>query len=216
MIDLHTHSILSDGELLPTELVRRAEIAGYEAIAITDHVDASNIDIVIAQLVKLSKELNGRVKTRIIPGVEITHVPPKQIGAMVREARELGAKIVVAHGESIVEPVAKGTNRAAIKAYVDILSHPGLIKEADVKLAAENSVMLEITCRRGHSITNGHVAYMAKRFDAKMVLNTDTHSPSDLISESMAKEIVLGAGLNSNDYKILNNNSKELLKKSFI
>jgi histidinol phosphatase-like PHP family hydrolase len=215
MIDLHTHSILSDGELLPTELAHRAEVAGYEAIAITDHVDASNMDTIIAQLLKVSNELKGSVKIKIIPGIEITHVPPSQIGTMVREARALGAKIIVAHGESIVEPVARGTNRAAIKACVDILAHPGLIKESDVKLASENSVMLEITSRRGHSITNGHVASMAKRFNAKMVLNTDSHSPSDLISEFVAKEVVLGAGLNSSDYKLLKKHSKELLRKAY-
>ncbi len=42
MIDLHTHSFFSDGELIPSELIRRAEAIGYKAIAITDHVDSSN------------------------------------------------------------------------------------------------------------------------------------------------------------------------------
>jgi len=37
MIDLHTHTFLSDGELGPAELVRRAENAGYRAIGISDH-----------------------------------------------------------------------------------------------------------------------------------------------------------------------------------
>jgi uncharacterized phage-associated protein len=32
MIDLHTHTLFSDGELLPSELVRRAEMTGYEAL----------------------------------------------------------------------------------------------------------------------------------------------------------------------------------------
>jgi Histidinol phosphatase and related hydrolases of the PHP family len=41
MIDLHTHSIFSDGELIPAELTRRAAVAGYRAMAITDHGDFS-------------------------------------------------------------------------------------------------------------------------------------------------------------------------------
>ncbi len=45
MIDLHTHTTLSDGELLPAELVRRAEMSGYQAIALTDHVDSGTIGI---------------------------------------------------------------------------------------------------------------------------------------------------------------------------
>ena len=42
-IDLHMHSLFSDGELLPSEIARRAYVLGHEAIAITDHVDYSNI-----------------------------------------------------------------------------------------------------------------------------------------------------------------------------
>ena len=42
-IEFHTHTILSDGALLPSELIRRAYVADHEAIAITDHVDFSNI-----------------------------------------------------------------------------------------------------------------------------------------------------------------------------
>ena len=47
MFDLHTHSIFSDGELIPSELVRRAVFNGYDAIAITDHVDFTNVEYVL-------------------------------------------------------------------------------------------------------------------------------------------------------------------------
>jgi len=52
MIDLHTHTVFSDGELIPFELVRRAEAAGYSAMAITDHMDSSNIDLIIPRIIK--------------------------------------------------------------------------------------------------------------------------------------------------------------------
>ena len=35
-IDLHMHTFLSDGELLPIELARRAAVMNHEAIAFTD------------------------------------------------------------------------------------------------------------------------------------------------------------------------------------
>ena len=35
MIDLHTHSTFSDGELIPAELIRRAKVAGYRAMILT-------------------------------------------------------------------------------------------------------------------------------------------------------------------------------------
>ena len=50
MIDLHTHTLYSDGELIPAELWRRAQVKGYRYLAITDHVDASNFEVVFARL----------------------------------------------------------------------------------------------------------------------------------------------------------------------
>ncbi|MEK7333369.1 MAG: histidinol phosphate phosphatase domain-containing protein, partial [Nitrospirota bacterium] len=116
MIDLHTHSLFSDGELLPAELIRRASVTGYKAIAITDHVDQSNIDMVIPRIVKALKLLKGHIPITALPGAEITHVPPALIPSMVKEARQLGAKIVIVLGETIAEPVEQGTNKAAIGA----------------------------------------------------------------------------------------------------
>lgn len=195
MIDLHTHTILSDGELLPFELARRAAAAGYEALAITDHVDASNIDHVVKATVRAVAELMGHTPLKVLVGAEITHAPPPLIAGLVERAREKGAALVVVHGETVAEPVEPGTNRAAIEAGCDILAHPGLISEADVMLAREKGVMLEITSRRGHSITNGHVARLAMAHGALLVLNTDAHSPGDLITREGARKVLAGAGL---------------------
>ena len=112
-----------------------------------------------------------------------------------RLARKLGAEIVVVHGETPVEPVRPGTNRAALEARVDILAHPGFITLEEAQLARENNVCLEITSRLGHNITNGHVVRMAKLAGAKMVVDTDSHAPRDLINSERAIEIAMGAGL---------------------
>jgi len=106
MIDLHTHSLFSDGELLPSELVRRLEDMEYSCVAITDHVDSSNLDFVIPRLVKVARNLNQGQSVKVIPGVEITHVHPEFTESFVGQSRELGAEIVIVHGETIVEPVA--------------------------------------------------------------------------------------------------------------
>jgi histidinol phosphatase-like PHP family hydrolase len=197
MIDLHTHSIFSDGELIPAELVRRASVEGYRAIAITDHMDSSNMDFIIPRIVRIAEELNRLQPVKVIPGTELTHIPPQRIPKMIEEARELGAKIVVIHGETIVEPVIEGTNRAAIEGGADILAHPGLITEDEVKLAAERGVTLELSARKGHSLSNGRVASLAMRYGVKLVLNTDAHSPGDLIDRSFAEMVLLSAGLGS-------------------
>lgn len=198
MIDLHTHSIFSDGELVPAELIRRACAIGYRAIAITDHVDTSNIDFVVPRIVQAIEKVRGYFPIDVIPGAEITHVPPQVIGDLVKEARQLGAKIVVVHGETIVEPVQPGTNRAAIEADTDILAHPGLISEEDLLFAKERGITLEITARKGHSLSNGYVAKEAIRFGVPLCINTDAHSPSDLITKEFAHTILRAAGIDDN------------------
>lgn len=194
MIDLHTHTTFSDGELIPSELVRRAEVLGYTAIGITDHADYTNIEHILNCVLK-AKYLEGILDIRILPGVEITHVPPQKIAPLAELARKLGAEIVVVHGESPVEPVRPGTNRAALEAQVDILAHPGFITLEEAEMARENDVCLEITSRSGHNITNGHVVQMAIKAGAKMVVDTDAHAPRDLIDSKRAVQIAMGAGL---------------------
>jgi putative hydrolase len=213
MIDFHSHTLLSDGVLLPMELARRARMIGYRALAITDHVDASNINEVIEQLGRFKDSFEPSDDFTVITGVELTHIPPSQIAPMVKQARTLGAKVVICHGETIVEPVIEGTNLAAIEAGVDILAHPGLITEDECVIAKNNGVHLELTSRKGHSLTNGHVAKLAKTVDCNLILNTDSHAPSDLITKDEAANIVLGAGLDATDLRRIQDNARLLLDK---
>ncbi len=203
MFDLHCHSIFSDGELVPAELLRRVSVLGYEAVAITDHADHSNIDFIVPRIYTAARALNQVSKTRLIPGIEITHVPPIMIPELIARARALGAEIVVVHGETLVEPVEPGTNLAAIKGGADILAHPGLITEEEVKLAAERGVFLELSGRKGHCLTNGHVASLARRFGAKLVINSDAHAPGDFMTAEFAFKVGLGAGLTEEEVKAL-------------
>jgi putative hydrolase len=195
IIDLHTHSFFSDGALIPSELVRRVGEAGYAAVAITDHADSSNLDHLIPRMVRVADDLNRTQSVRVIAGVELTHVPPELIDALVKKARDLGAKLVVIHGETIVEPVAHGTNRAGLDAGADVIAHPGLISLEDARLAAARGIFLEITARKGHSLTNGHVARLALETGASMLLNSDGHAPGDFLHDALAPKITQGAGI---------------------
>jgi len=213
MIDLHTHTVFSDGELIPFELIRRAEAIGYRAIAITDHMDASNLDLIIPRIVKAIEKIKSYVSIDAIAGAEITHAPPELIADLVKEARALGAKIVIVHGETIAEPVKKGTNRSAIEAGADILSHPGMISIEDMLRAKEKNVFLEITARRGHAFTNGYLAKEAIKFGVPLCINSDAHSPSDLITKELARNILLGAGIEENRIESVFENSKSLVDR---
>jgi putative hydrolase len=212
-IDLHTHSLLSDGELVPTELARRAEHLGHEAIAITDHVDSSNIEWVVNAITKAATEVNRHMDIRLIPGVELTHVPVPTINRLAKLARRLGAEIVVMHGETLAEPVHEGTNDAALACPdVDVLAHPGLMTLKQAERARKANIYLELTSRQGHCLANGWVARVASEAGAKLVVNTDTHSPRELLTVEAALNVARGAGLDdAAARKAVLKNPKELV-----
>ncbi len=213
MIDLHAHTFASDGVLLASELIRRAQVAGYRALALTDHADESNLEELVRKAVAAAASWKGE-GIRVLPGVEITHVPPARIALLATRARELGAKVVVVHGETVTEPVASGTNAAAASCpAVDILAHPGLITPEAAGAAAARGMYLEITARRGHSAANGHVAAAARAAGAPLILNTDAHEPGDLVSLDQARTILLAAGLSENEASAVLVNSERLIAR---
>jgi putative hydrolase len=194
--DFHTHTFLSDGELSPVELVRRALVNGYKAIALTDHAGLGTIKPVLKQLIEDCRIVREYWDIIAIPGLELTHLPARAIPEAARYAREYGAGIVIVHGETVVEPVEPGTNRVAIECPdVDIIAHPGLLTLEDARLAAETGTLIELSARRGHSITNGHVALTARAAGARMVVDSDAHAPQDLLTAAFARTVARGAGL---------------------
>jgi len=215
VFDFHIHSLFSDGELIPAEIARRYAVLGYKAIAITDHMDPTNMDFILKNLVTGCEELNEYLDITLLPGAEITHVPPAMIEAMVKRARELGARVVVVHGETPAEPVEPGTNAAAVRVPgVDILAHPGRISLEDARAAKENGIFLELTARAGHNATNSHVAEVAVEAGADLIINTDAHAPGDIITLDEARAIGTRAGLSEGDSEIVTSvNPKRLLKK---
>ncbi len=214
MVDLHTHTLLSDGVLLPAELVRRAQVLGAKAVAITDHADISNLEVILPQIVSLANQVRQADGITLIPGIELTYVPPDQISAMAQKARMLGANLVLVHGETVVEPVMPGTNRAAIDAGVDILAHPGLISSEEVKLAKKSRVFLELSARKGHCLTNGWLAKLALKHRAGLLVNSDGHQPADLITPERHRDVALGAGLTASQYDQLLTETWQLMEKA--
>ena len=215
VFDFHTHTILSDGSLLPIELIRRAIASGYEAIGLTDHVSMSNLASVVPMLIADCRLAEEHWEIRAIPGVELTHLPPAAIADIASEARRLGAELVVVHGETPVEPVPPGTNLAALRcAEVDILAHPGPIDVELAGLAARNGVFLEVSSHRGHCLANGAVVAAARAAGALVVVDSDTHAPSELLTEEWQRRVAVCAGLSEEEAEVaLGENPRRLLGK---
>ena len=199
MFDYHTHTTISDGEFIPAELIRRAEVVGYAILGISDHSDCATMPSQLPLVIEAARSENGNGRLLVLAGTEITHVPPGQIPGAVAMARNLGAQYVVVHGETLSEPVSPGTNRAAIESGADILAHPGLIDEDDVKLAAARGVRLEISGRRGHSLANGHVARLARKYGAPLIFGSDTHTVGDSPDRAFAGKVCRAAGLDRHE-----------------
>ena len=213
MHSLHNHTFLSDGALVFSEVVNYHVEKNCKTVVFTDHADFGNLNEILAQTLRFIEKTKNSYDISLIPGVEITHVKPELYNEIVPEARELGAQIVIGHGESIAEKVPPGTNRSAILAGVDILAHPGVITENDVKLAAEKGVMLEITSKSGHCYTNGHVAKLARIFGAGLVPGFDSHLPEHILEKKQMDRILLGAGLDRNEITETYKNSDELIRR---
>ncbi len=215
LYDFHTHTFNSDGVLSTLELIRRAFVKGYSAIAITDHVALGSLGRVIKEISDDCALVRTYWDILAIPGVELTHVPPRAISEVAKRAKEMGAWLVLVHGETSVEPVEKGTNLAAVQSrYVDILAHPGLITIEEASLAAQNNIFLEITSRKGHSVSNAHVASVSQKAKARLLVNSDAHNENDLLTPSLLESILRQANINQRQHRqILDRNPLLLIEK---
>ncbi len=211
--NLHVHTLLSDGQLLPSEVAVRYMAQGYQVIAITDHADYSNIKFACRAIIEFCRKWPKDSKIKILPGIELTHLPPEQFKPLASYARKQGIKIIIAHGETPIEPVVKNTNKLALLADIDILAHPGLITDEDTLLAKKRGVFLEVTSRRGHSETNLHVINQARKFGAKLILDHDAHAPEDIIPPEELVNKGIEAGLTKNEIEKIYADVENLLKR---
>ena len=119
------------------------------------------------------------------------------------------------HGETSVEPVEEGTNLAAVQSpYVDILAHPGLITIEEASLAAQNNIFIELTSRRGHSMSNAHVASVSQKAEARLLVSSDAHEENDLLTPSLVEAILRKANINQRQHRqILDRNPLLLIEK---
>lgn len=95
-IDLHTHSLLSDGSDRPSILVAQASAAGLDVFALTDHDTLAGID-------EAAKAVAGTGLT-LVPGIELSaQVIDDYSGAVPRSVHVLGYLVDPDHPELVQE-----------------------------------------------------------------------------------------------------------------
>ncbi|HTT72824.1 MAG TPA: histidinol phosphate phosphatase domain-containing protein [Thermoplasmata archaeon] len=212
--DFHAHSYLTDGSTSPTDMWNEAVALEHRALALTDHLSLEDPKPLLDRLFAESRAWDGEAFVPVV-GVELTKVPPRRIADAARAARRAGAQIVLVHGETIMEHVPAGTNRAALESgAVDILAHPGLLDPKDAELARANSVVLEISARLGHGLCNGRVVRLALAAGAELVVDSDAHDPGQIVPAERARRIALGAGVPDDRLeRVLSETPSALLKR---
>jgi putative hydrolase len=213
--DFHTHTFFSEGSLSPLELIYNATINNYKAIGITDHAGIGSLERLIAEVTKDCALAQAHWHIIAITGIELTLVPAAAIAETAKQAKELGAQLVVVHGENALDPIEPGTNLAAVNSpHVDILAHPGLLTLEEAKIAAANGIFIEITARKAYSARNGHIAQIARLAGTKLLINSDAHEKEELLTPALARTIAAGAGLDDHEIETaLEANPRSLLQK---
>lgn len=72
-IDLHTHSLKSDGSMTPAEVVREAKRAGLAAIALSDHDTVDGVKEAVEEGRKIGVEVIPAIEFSVISDTE-THI----------------------------------------------------------------------------------------------------------------------------------------------
>jgi 3',5'-nucleoside bisphosphate phosphatase len=159
MIDLHTHSTVSDGSFSPSALIAEAVKRGLSAIALTDHDTTGGLK----EAVKAAKE-NG---IRFIPGIEL-EIAWNQNG----EFHLLGLGLGELKNEFITAVEGLGRRREERNLeIVDRMNKAGIeVSYSEISAQTERSATGRSQVA-GHSIGRPHfAAYMAEK---KIVKNRD-------------------------------------------
>jgi 3',5'-nucleoside bisphosphate phosphatase len=141
LAELHAHTTWSDGELTPRELVDLYGRAGFDVLAVTDHVVRSSAGVHVrtetyrAYLDELDAEAERarrRYRLLVVPGLELTveHPDPRRAGhalaiglrdfvsvddgleAALRGARLAGAALIAAHPYPLAAAAASARGTA--------------------------------------------------------------------------------------------------------
>lgn len=180
LIDLHTHTTASDGDLAPDDLVARAAAAGVTDLAVTDH------DTVGGLVEALAAAPDHGV--RVIPGIELTIQVPRGSMHLLGYFRATAPQPLV---DALVELTAFRESR--IRRIVERLGELGIpVEWDDVRGRAAGQM------GRPHVaaalVARGHVATLAEAFDRWLADGRPAHVPSQGLDPVAAVELVGASG----------------------
>jgi DNA polymerase (family X) len=198
--DLHVHTNYSEGQESLETMIKKADVRGYEYIAITDHSRSQRIakgleiEILKAQW-KENERLSKLFKIKILKSSEVEIQNDGSLDYPEEILKELDIVVGAVHS-GFSAPERKMTERiitALENPCLDIFAHPsgrllGKRKAYDVNFekvfeaASANRTILEINSQPSRLDLNDELILRAKDFGLKFCISTDSHSASDLSS----------------------------------
>jgi predicted metal-dependent phosphoesterase TrpH len=180
LIDLHSHSTASDGDLDPAGLVAAAAAAGVGTLALTDHDTMEGVSAAVA-----AGEVHG---VRVVPGIELT------VRVTAGSMHLLGYFTDVAP-RPLVDRLAgvAGFREERIRRIVARLAELGVgVEWNDVRRRAAGQL------GRPHVaaalVDAGHVATIDEAFDRWLADGRPAHVPSQGLEPEAAVRVVRESG----------------------
>ncbi len=179
-IDLHTHSLCSDGSMTPTEVVEAAHKAGLSAIALSDHDTVAGVNEAI--------EAGTRLGVEVIPAIELsaaskteTHILGYFINTENEELKRGLAYAVRVREERELE-VCEKLNAAGIDVTMD-----------EVRSLAGSDVL----CRAHFArimVNKGYVKTVPEAFEKYLGSGKLAYSKKQAFTDEEAVKLIKSAG----------------------
>ncbi|MEO8522635.1 MAG: PHP domain-containing protein, partial [Acidobacteriota bacterium] len=216
--DLHMHTTATDGRADAETMARAARASGLEYIAITDHSQALAMAGGLDEARALAhardvRALNGRIDgLTLLAGIECDIRPDGSMDLAEDCLAALDLVVASVHSALSQDP-AQMTERllAAIACpWVDILAHPtgrlllrrqpyGFDVDRVFAAAAAAGVALEINCQADRLDLDDVHARRARALGARLVIDSDAHSPAALSGVSRGITVARRAWLEAGD-----------------
>lgn len=167
MIDLHTHSTVSDGDLNPEELVTRAFEIGISVLALTDHDSVGGIKRAAEQVKKINlQNESDKQNMRFISGIELN------ITWQPGECHLLGYGVDPDNSEllSIIELLQKGREERN-KAIVELMNQNDMPASLSEISDLANCQTLGRPHFAKYMVKKGYVKNIQKAFDLYLAKN---------------------------------------------
>ncbi len=179
-IDLHTHSIYSDGSMTPAELVRHAKDEGLSAIALSDHDSIGGV----AEALEEGK----RIGIEVIPAIELS-------AEAETETHILGYYIDI-NNPSLLEKLeyVRQVRREREEEICEKLRGLGFdVSMEEVEELAETDVL----CRAHFAklmVAKGYVESVKQAFDLYLANGRPAYSGRQAMTDEEAVKLIAEAG----------------------